>query len=126
MTLSGTGDGREAVTWQAVVDEKGRTLYRSGERVKRPLRTIFGEHQCSAYVYRQRRHPNTPIVLRPVDDQLGIGPDRWSPLLQEFTMLFGIEQSFESAGGAFELIFRQRLSVSHRTRDPDCEEGWCG
>lgn len=102
----GNGDRGETAT-----DEAGLAVYRSQTPAKRPLRTIFGAHWLSAYVYRQRRHPNTPIVLRPVDDQLGIGPDRWSPLLQEFTMLFGVEQSFEPAADAFDTIFRQRLSV---------------
>ena len=106
LALLGNGDRGETVA-----DEKGRTLYRSEKPANRPLRTIFGEHQFQAYVYRQRRHPNTPIVLRPVDEGLGITADRWSPLLQEFTMLFGIEHSFRSAVDAFEITFRQRLSV---------------
>ena len=106
LALLGDGDRGETVA-----DETGRTLYRSEEPANRPLRTIFGEHQFSAYVYRQRRHPNTPIVLRPIDEGLGIEPNRWSPLLQEFTMLFGIEHSFRSAVDAFEITFRQRLSV---------------
>lgn len=106
LALQGDGDLGETLT-----DEEGRTLYRSKEPMQRPLRTIFGEHRFEAYVYRHRRHPNTPIAYRPIDERLGIEPDRWSPLLQEFTMLFGVEQAFEQAADAFEAIFRQKLSV---------------
>jgi hypothetical protein len=106
LALQGDGDRGEIVA-----DEEGRTLFRSEEPAQRPLRTIFGEHQFEAYVYRRRKHPHTPIVLRPVDEQLEIGLDRWSPLLQEFTMLFGVEQAFDTAAESFEAIFRQKLSV---------------
>ena len=106
LTLQGDGDRGETTA-----DEAGRTLYRSEQPAPRRLRTIFGEHRFEARVYRRRKHPNTPIVLRPVDLQLGIGPDRFSPLLQEFTMLLAVEQSFEPAADAFDTIFGQRLSV---------------
>jgi len=106
LALQGNGDRGETVT-----DDDGQTLYRSAEPAARPLRTIFGPHLIQTYVYRQRRHPNTPIVLRPVDAQLGIEPDRWSPLLQEFTQLFCVEQAFDLAAQSFEAIFRQKLSV---------------
>lgn len=106
LAMQGDGDRGETAA-----DEEGRTLHRSEQATPRRLRTIFGEHQFEAHVYRRRKHPNTPIALRPVDAQLGIGPDRFSPLLQEFTMLFAVEQSFEPAADAFDAIFRQRLSV---------------
>jgi hypothetical protein len=106
LAMQGNGDRGETVT-----DEEGRTLYRSDEPANRPLRTIFGQHQFAAYVYRLRPHPNTPIAWRPVDTRLGIEPERWSPLLREFTMRLGIEQAFDQAADAFETIFRQRLSV---------------
>jgi hypothetical protein len=102
------GDGDRGAT---VADEEGRLLFRSEKPAQRPLRTIFGEHEFQAYVYRRRRHPNTPIAWRPVDERLGIEPDRFSPLLQEFTMLFAVEQSFAPAADAFATIFRQNLSV---------------
>jgi hypothetical protein len=96
---------------ETVPDEDGRTLHRSEEPVARPLRTIFGEHEFSAFVYRRRKHPNTPIALRPVDARMSLPPHRWSHLLQEFTQLFCIEQAFEPAAEAFARIFGQRLSV---------------
>jgi len=105
LALQGDGD------LGATTDDAGQTLYRSVEPVDRPLRTIFGEHQFQAYVYRRRPHPHTPIVLRPVDERLGIDADRWSPLVQEFTLLFGVEQAFDQAAATFQTIFQQRLSV---------------
>jgi hypothetical protein len=67
-------------------------------------------------VYRERQHPNSAILLRPIDERLGINPEPFSPLLQEFTMLMGIEQAFEPAAAAFEAMFRQSLSVDSLER----------
>lgn len=106
LAMQGNGDRGETVN-----DEDGHTLYRSDEPANRPLRTIFGQHQFAAYVYRLRPHSNTPIAWRPVDARLGIEPDRFSPLLQEFTMLLSIEQAFDTAAESFAAIFRQKLSV---------------
>lgn len=88
-----------------------RKIYRSSEVASRMLRTVFGEHEFSAYVYREGEDRRSPIVRRPVDEQLGISPDRYSPLLQEYTMLFCCEQAFHGAVDAFERVFRHRLSV---------------
>jgi hypothetical protein len=48
---------------------------------------------------------------RPADGQLGISSNRYSPLLQEYSMLFCCEQAFPSAVDAFERVFRHRLST---------------
>ena len=85
LAQQGNGDLGETVP-----DDDGRTLHRSAQPVRRPLRTIFGEHEFRAFVYRRRKHPNTPIALRPVDARMSLPPDRWSHLLQEFTQLFCI------------------------------------
>jgi len=79
--------------------------------VARPLRTIFGEHQFAADVHRRRRHPHTPIVLRPVDARISLAPGRWSQLLEEFSQLFCLDAAYGEAAEAFARIFRQRLSV---------------
>ncbi|MCA9066832.1 MAG: hypothetical protein KDA96_27385 [Planctomycetaceae bacterium] len=89
----------------------GKTVYRSEKPVSRRLRTIFGEHQFEAFVYRSRKHPNTRIVSRPVDSKLGIDAEQYSPLVQEFTMAFCCEQAFHVAAETFETIFNQKLSV---------------
>jgi hypothetical protein len=75
------------------------------------LRTIFGQHTFSAYVYRFGRDEKSAIALRPVDERLGIDPQHDSPLVQEFSMLFCTEHAFRPGANAFETIFGQRLSV---------------
>lgn len=106
LALQGNGDlGKTAAV------EEGQSLYRSTEPVARPLRTIFGQHVFSAYVYRKRAHPNTPIVFRPIDVRMSLSPGRWSHLLEEFTQLFSIDEAYAPAAEAFYRIFRQRLSV---------------
>jgi hypothetical protein len=106
LALQGDGDLGATVT-----ADHGQTLHRSAQPVARPLRTIFGEHEFSAFVYRKRRHPHTPIVLRPVDARLSLAAGRWSPLLEEFTQLFCLEGAYAPAAEAFARIFRQQLSV---------------
>jgi hypothetical protein len=88
-----------------------RKIHRSPELAARMLRTVFGEHEFFAYVYREGEDRRSPIVRRPVDEQLGISGDRYSPLLQEYSMLFCCEQAFHSAVDAFERVFRHRLST---------------
>ena len=105
LTLQGNGDLGETAA------NEGQTLYRSAKPVVRPLRTIFGQHVFSAYVYRKRAHPHTPIVFRPIDVRMSLSPGRWSHLLEEFTQLFCIDEAYAPAAEAFERIFRQRLSV---------------
>src|SRR5271170_3102782 len=58
LALQGDGNLGETVT-----TDEGQTLHRSSEPVARPLRTIFGQHEFSALVYRERTHPNTPVVF---------------------------------------------------------------
>lgn len=88
-----------------------RKIHRSPDVAGRMLRTVFGEHEFSAYVYREGEDRRSPIVRRPVDERLGISGDRYSPLLQEYTMLFCCEQAFHGAVDAFERVFRHRLSA---------------
>ena len=88
-----------------------RKIHRSPELAARMLRTVFGEHEFFAYVYREGEDRRSRIVRRPVDERLGISGDRYSPLLQEYSMLFCCEQAFHSAVDAFERVFRHRLST---------------
>ena len=104
--LQGDGNLGEIAT-----SDDGESIYRSTDRVSRRLRTIFGEHRFSAYVYRNRPHPNTGIVFRPIDARMSLSPGSWSHLLEEFTQLFSIDQAFAPAAEAFRRIFRQQLSV---------------
>ena len=104
--LASQGDGDLGET---VTTEDGHTRHRSEEPATRQLRTVFGEHQFEAYVYRMGQHPNTPIALRPIDNRLGIEPDRWSPLLQEFAMLFSVEQAFNPAANKEVYALAQKM-----------------
>lgn len=88
-----------------------RKIHRSPDPAARCLRTVFGTHEFSAYVYREGEDRRSSIVRRPVDERLGISGDRYSPLLQEYTMLFCCEQAFHGAVDAFERVFRHRLSA---------------
>ena len=94
-----------------IVTHEDQTLHRSDEPVCRPLRTIFGHHQFRHFVYRARSDVKSTIVLRPVEQRLGLSVDRYSPLLQEFSMLFCCEQSFHGSVAAFAQVFGQTLSV---------------
>lgn len=94
-----------------IVTHEDQTLHRSEEPVCRPLRTIFGHHQFMQFVYRASSDVKSAIVWRPVDQRLGLSTDRYSPLLQEFSMLFCCEQSFHGSVAAFAQVFGQTLSV---------------
>jgi len=104
-TTAHPADGSEGQTTEP------RKIHRSPHVAARMLRTVFGEHEFSAYVYREGEDRRSPIVRRPVDERLGISGDRYSPLLQEYTMLFCCEQAFHGAVDAFERVFRHRLSA---------------
>lgn len=110
LSAQGDGDLGESIAHPDNSSDD-RQIHRSSEAAPRLLRTIFGEHNFSVYVYREGEDRRSPIVRRPVDERLGISPDRYSPLLQEYSMLFCCEQSFHGAVRAFEKVFRQRLSV---------------
>ena len=90
---------------------ESRRIYLSVKRATRKLRSVFGEHTMYVFVYHASDDPNSPIVGRPVDERLGISPDRYSPLLQEYSLLFCCEQAFHGAAEAFETVFRRRLSA---------------
>ncbi len=82
---------------------ESRKIHRSPDPAARKLRTVFGEHKFSAYVYREGDDRRSPIVRRPVDERLGISGDRYSPVLQEYSMLFYCEQAFHGAVDSFNV-----------------------
>ena len=104
LALQGDGDLGEAVT-----TEQGVTLQRSEKPVKRPLRTVFGEHVIKAFVYAPGAKKK--IALRPVDARLGLSPHRCSYLFEEFSQFFCVEQAFGQAARALEQVLRQKISV---------------
>ena len=86
LVSQGDGDLGETIVYPAAGSvspepEEGnetRMIYRSPELAARFLRTVFGEHKFSAYVYRDGENRGDPIVRRPVNEQLGIAPDRYA------------------------------------------------
>ena len=109
LKAQGNGDLGETVT-----TEVGRTLRRSPDVVERPLRTVFGEHSFSQFVYAVG--PKRKIELRPIDARLGLPAGKYSYLLEEFSQFFCIEQAFDQASLAFQKVFGQRLPVDSLER----------
>jgi len=105
--LSRQGDGNLGET----LKRDDATVHRSHDPNTRRLQTVFGQHAFPAYVYRCGRDEKSAIVLRPVDERLGIDPEKYSPLVKEFSMLLCTEHAFRPGADVFETIFRQRLSV---------------
>lgn len=104
--LTGQGNGDLGAQ---VETEAGTVLYRSGETMERPLRTIFGEHSVSTYGYASGA--KRKIEFRPIDARINLPEGKASYLLQEFTQLFCVEKAFGVGARQFETVFRQRLSV---------------
>jgi hypothetical protein len=100
----GTGDLGEQVETEA-----GTILYRSEQLAQRPLRTIFGEHSVTSYVYSRGEHRK--IELRPIDARINLPEGKASYLLQEFSQLFCVEKAFGVGVRQFEAVFAQKLSV---------------
>jgi hypothetical protein len=100
------GDGDLGSTVQT---EDGRTLVRSQQPVARPLRTVFGEHSFTAYVYLPG--PKKQIALRPIDARLNLPAGKGSYLWEEFSQYFCIEQAFGQSAAALETVLGQKVSV---------------
>jgi hypothetical protein len=104
--LQGQGDGDLGATVQT---EDGVELHRSESPLKRPLRTVFGEHVFHAYVYAPG--PKRKIALRPIDARLNLPAGKYSYLLEEFSQYFCVEQAFGQAADSFHTVLGQKLSV---------------
>ena len=64
--LEAQGNGDQGDT----VPHEDKTLHRSDEPVRRPLRTIFGEHQFMTYVYRASADMKSKIVRGFIDEDM--------------------------------------------------------
>jgi hypothetical protein len=104
--LAAQGDGDLG---DRVAIPEGAVLYRSATPMPRALRTIFGEHSFTAYVY--AAGPKQKIALRPIDARLNLPAGKASYLLQEFSQLFCVEKAFGVGARQFATVFGQRLSV---------------
>ena len=104
LKLQGNGD-----LGQTIQTEDGQTLLRSEQPKDRPLRTIFGEHTITAYVYSPG--PKKKIAFRPIDARLNLPAGKGSYLWEEFSQYFCVEQAFAQSAHAMETVFGHRLSV---------------
>ena len=104
LKLQGDGDLGETVQ-----TEDGQTLHRSEKPIDRALRTVFGEHTFTAYVYLPG--PKKKIALRPIDARLNLAEGKGSYLWEEFSQYFCVDQAFAQAASAMETVFGQKLSV---------------
>src|SRR5271163_24528 len=104
--LENQGDGDLGET---VSTAEGRLLYRSDEPQERELRSIFGEHAFTSFVYSQGAHRK--IELRPIDARLNLPEGKASQLLEEFSQLFCVEKAFGVGSRQFATVFGQKLSV---------------
>ncbi|MCA9212899.1 MAG: ISKra4 family transposase, partial [Planctomycetales bacterium] len=104
LKLQGNGD-----LGKTVETIEGKTLVRSPEPTARPLRTIFGEHVITAFVYAPG--PKKKIELRPIDARLNLAAGKGSYLWEEFSQYFCVEQAFGQAASALETVFGQKISV---------------
>ena len=100
------GDGDLGPTVQT---DDGVELQRSESPVRRPLRSVFGEHAFDAYVYAPG--PKQKVALRPIDARLNLSAGKFSYLLEEFSQYFCVEQAFGQAADAFHTVLGQKLSV---------------
>jgi len=104
LRLQGDGDLGETVE-----TKDGEVLFRSEEPVRRPLRSVFGEHAFAAYVYSPG--PKKKIALRPIDARLNLPEGKGSYLWEEVSQYFCVEQAFGQAAQTLQSVLGQKISV---------------
>ena len=88
---------------------EGQTLHRSEQPAACTIRSIFGGHAFQQYTYSTGK--NKAIELRPIDARMALPQMRWSYLLQEFSQLFCVDQSFGLAAQNLTAVFGGTFSV---------------
>jgi hypothetical protein len=104
--IANQGDGDLG---ESVKTEEGQVLQRSAQPLRRRLRTVFGEHRFSAYVY--AAGAKKKVALRAVDARMSLPAGEYSYLLEEFSQYFCIEHAFGKAQQALEKVLGQRVPV---------------
>lgn len=104
LQLQGAGNLGPTVT-----TADGQRLQRSAEPVRRTIRTVFGVHHFSAFVYASG--PKQKIELRPVDARMSLPEHEASYLLEEFSQYFCIEEAFGKARQHIERVLQQWIPV---------------
>ena len=105
----GDGDLGEMVT-----TADGQSLFRSEEPRDRTLRTVFGEHEITAYVYAPG--PKQKIELRPIDARIELPEGVASYFYEEVSQLFCVEQAFGTGSRQLEKLLGQKASVDSLER----------
>jgi hypothetical protein len=105
------GDGDLGAT---VTTSDGQELSRSEEPVDRRLRTVFGEHIVSEYVYAPGSKQK--IALWPIDAQIELPEGVHSDLYREFSQYFCVDQSFGRASQLLEKMLGQKACVDSLER----------
>jgi len=109
--LSSLGDGNLGET---IHTAEGEVLTRSQEPQLRPLRTVFGEHKITAYVYAPGRKQK--ILLRPIDARIELPEGVASYFYEEFSQFFCVEQAFGAGSKHLEKLLGQKVSVDSLER----------
>lgn len=109
--LGSLGDGDLGET---VSTSEGESLCRSEEPRERPLRTVFGEHEITAFVYAVG--PKQKILLRPIDARIELPEGVASYFYEEFSQLFCVDQAFGAGSRHLEKILGQKASVDSLER----------
>ena len=107
--LQGNGD-----LGLTLATDEGKELHRSEEQVDRTIRTVFGVHTFSAYVYAPG--PKKKIALRPIDARMGLPEGSYSYLLEEFSQYFCIEQAFDKSRQGIKKVLGQDIPVDSLER----------
>ena len=90
LQLQGDGDLGETVT-----TGEGKTLRRSKEPVTTKIRSIFGLHTFRQFTYAAGARKTTQ--LRPLSARMSLPSRQCSYLLQEFSQMQAVDQSYELA-----------------------------
>lgn len=109
--LGSLGDGDLGET---INTAEGESLARSQEPQLRPLRTVFGEHEITAFVYAPG--PKQKIRLRPIDARIELPEGVASYFYEEFSQFFCIEQAFGVGKKQLEKLLGQKVSVDSLER----------
>jgi hypothetical protein len=109
--LSSLGNGDLGET---LITADGQALFRSEEPHDRPLRTVFGEHEITAYVYAPG--PKQKILLRPIEARIELPEGVASYFYEEVSQLFCVEQAFGTGSRQLEKLLRQKASVDSLER----------
>lgn len=109
--LGSLGDGDLGET---ISTAEGQSLHRSQEPQLRPLRTVFGEHEITAFVYAPGAKQK--IRLRPIDARIELPEGVASYFYEEFSQLFCVEEAFGAGKKQMEKLLGQKVSVDSLER----------